>query len=74
MEDLCNELLLELFDEFNLLELLNLADVNYRFRDLITQYHKYHLNEKSVGILRTEVMMGAITINPIVPLAFANHK
>lgn len=53
LEDLSNELLLEVFDNYDLKELLDAASANCRFRALIIQYYiipEYRLNEQLVTI------------------------
>lgn len=53
LDDLNDDILLKIFDELELGELLKLAGMNYRFRELISHYQitpKYHLNDEFVRI------------------------
>lgn len=54
LDDLNDDVVLGIFEELDFEELLDLADVNIQFRDLITQHYiipKCHLNEQVVQII-----------------------
>lgn len=54
MEDLNDDVILEIFDKSEIKDLVNLAEMNYRFRDLITRYCiaiKYRFEEKFLRIM-----------------------
>lgn len=53
LDDLNFDCLLEIFDK-ELEDLLNVADLNSRFRELILQHYipEYHFNERIVGIFK----------------------
>lgn len=62
-DDLNDDVLLKIFDEFEFERLLDVANMNYRFRQLITQHTlipKYQLNEKSLMITISD---GAVARN-----------
>lgn len=56
-DDLNNDVLLEIFDTFSLDDLLSLADMNPRFRELIVRHpaiYKFRINEQIIAILAKE--------------------
>lgn len=55
LDDLNDDVLLELLHRFTFLELLNLAHINCRIRDLITRYiiPKFRFNEQTIQIYKS---------------------
>lgn len=52
LDDLNSDVILDIFDHFQLEDLINVAELNSKFRELIAQYYsmKFHIHEKVISL------------------------